>query len=130
MLKQVFAVSLLVAAVFAETAYFKIKDYTSNEFIIKINRDAQIAHARELISGATEEKPHVYGRIRKSQADYNPKWSYYFDPDQVDFFDHAIEVCDASFSYTEEYLDEACGAFLPGCFFCPWTSKVVEEVKF
>ncbi|MEV6153513.1 hypothetical protein AB0L53_24515 [Nonomuraea sp. NPDC052129] len=24
--------------------------------------------------------------------------------------------------------DEACGAFLPGCFFCPWTSRLVREV--
>ncbi|GAB2857045.1 hypothetical protein GCM10022221_65790 [Actinocorallia aurea] len=27
------------------------------------------------------------------------------------------------------HLDEACGAFLPGCHYCPWSSRLVDEVK-
>ncbi|KAG2195904.1 hypothetical protein INT47_002947 [Mucor saturninus] len=69
------------------------------------------------------------GRIRKQTASYNPKYSYYIDPTTVSFFNHAIEVCDASLTYLEDNLDEACGAFLPGCFFCPWTSQITREIK-
>lgn len=51
------------------------------------------------------------------------------DPDTISFFTVAIEVCDATMTYTEDYLDEACGAFLPGCFWCPWSSRLTRELK-
>ncbi|WP_420845269.1 BP74-related protein [Nocardia arizonensis] len=31
-------------------------------------------------------------------------------------------------TYTEDHLDEACGAFLPGCFWCPWSSRLTREI--
>jgi hypothetical protein len=62
-------------------------------------------------------------------VDYNPNYSYHYDPDTIDFFEYAMEVCDATFEYTEEYLDEAGGAFLPGLRLCPWGSLLVEEVS-
>ena len=39
-----------------------------------------------------------------------------------------MEVCDSTFSYTQEHIDEAGGAFLPGLRLCPWGSFVVDEV--
>ena len=33
------------------------------------------------------------------------------------------------FVIVEDHLDEACGAFLPGCHWCPWSSRLVDEVK-
>jgi hypothetical protein len=68
------------------------------------------------------------GRIVKRPADYNPGWSFHINPDTISFFDFAIEVCDASPSYVEDHLDEACGAFLPGCYWCPWSSRLKEEI--
>jgi hypothetical protein len=62
-------------------------------------------------------------------VDYNPNYSYHYDPDTIDFFEYAMEVCDATFDYTEEYLDEAGGAFLPGLRLCPWSSELLEEVS-
>jgi 1-deoxy-D-xylulose-5-phosphate synthase len=50
-------------------------------------------------------------------------------PASITFFAMAIEVCDANISYVEDYLDEACGAFLPGCYWCPWSSRVVREIS-
>lgn len=129
MLKKFLALSLLVAAAFAETAYFEVQDKTEKTFVVQLTEDDQIKHARELVSGATTDNPHISGRIKKQTASYNPSWSYSLDPSTIQFFNYAIEVCDATFSYTEEYLDEAGGAFLPGLVFCPWTSKVVKEVK-
>ncbi|CAO3627968.1 unnamed protein product [Mucor hiemalis] len=130
MLKQVLFLFFLVAAVFAEEAYFVIKThgYNSDSFVIKLTDDQKIKHARDLLSGETEEEPHIMGRIKKTTKPYNPRFSFHYDPETITFFNHAIEVCDASFGYTEEHLDEACGAFLPGCFLCPWTSTLVREV--
>jgi hypothetical protein len=62
-------------------------------------------------------------------VDYNPNYSYHYDPDTIDFFEVAMEVCDATFDYTEDNLADAGGAFLPGLRLCPWGSLLVEEVS-
>lgn len=98
------------------------------EFIFEITDEAKIAHARRIISGEETNEVHVHGRIVKRTADYNPKWSYHLDPTTISFFAMAIEVCDAAMYYVEDHLDEVCGAFLPGCHWCPWDSRVTREV--
>ncbi|MFG2627996.1 calmodulin-binding protein [Streptomyces sp. NPDC048473] len=109
-------------------AYFEMTDITRSTFIVKLVEGREIQHARDLVSGATDDEPHVIGRIKKYPASYNPGWSYHFDPASVHFFDYAFEVCDATVPYVEEHLDEAGGPFLPGLIFCPWTSELVREV--
>ncbi|WP_326824953.1 BP74-related protein [Streptosporangium sp. NBC_01756] len=114
----------------AEPVYFKMTTVGSGEpFIIELTDPALIEHARKILRGEETEKTHVMGRIIKRPAPYNPHYSFYLDPKTINFFQVAIEVCDATLSYTEDHLDEACGAFLPGCYFCPWTSKLVGEVS-
>lgn len=111
-------------------AYFAVADgRESKPFIIKLTKDADIKHARDLLSGKDTSSPHVMGRIAKRTADYNPAWSFHIVPETLSFFEMAIEVCDANTQYVEDHLDEACGAFLPGCFWCPWYSKLTEEVS-
>ncbi|TYC09558.1 calmodulin-binding protein [Actinomadura syzygii] len=112
----------------AEAAYFVFTDTTREEAVLKLTDPAKIQHARDLVNGETTDRPHVIGRILKRQAPYNPRWSYHYNPDTVDFFDAAIEVCDATIPYVEEHLDEAGGAFLPGLVWCPWTSRLIREV--
>ncbi|MFI7151685.1 calmodulin-binding protein [Nonomuraea sp. NPDC050022] len=97
-------------------------------FVFQLTDPAKIEHARRILSGEEQEEVHVLGRIVKRPATYNPHWSFHYDPNTISFFAVAIEVCDATVTYTEDHLDEACGAFLPGCVFCPWTSKLVREV--
>lgn len=109
-------------------AYFEMTDVTHSSFIVKLVTEPQIEHARELLSGQTTDRPHLLGKIRKSTAPYNPRWSFHYVPETVDFFDYAIEVCDATVPYVEEHLDEAGGPFLPGLYFCPWSSELVKEV--
>ncbi|GAA3012968.1 calmodulin-binding protein [Streptosporangium longisporum] len=109
-------------------AYFEFTDITGSKGVLQLTDPAEIQHARDLISGATTERPHVLGRIVKRPAPYNPSWSYHYDPATIDFFDVAIEVCDATMPYVEDHLDEAGGAFLPGLIWCPWTSRLVGEV--
>ncbi|KAK4511558.1 uncharacterized protein ATC70_012773 [Mucor velutinosus] len=122
--------ALAASFVSAETAYFAFQTHEeSQEFVFQLNDDAKIAQARRILSGAETESVHVLGRIRKVPVAYNPVWQFSLDPDTINFFDHAIEVCDATVHYTDDHLDEACGAFLPGCIFCPWTSKLTREVE-
>ncbi|WP_437727156.1 BP74-related protein [Sorangium sp. So ce861] len=99
------------------------------EFIFETTDEARIAHARRILSGEEPHEVHVMGRIVKRPAPYNPGWSYHLDPATIAFFSVAIEVCDASATYVEDHLDEACGAFLPGCHWCPWSSKLTREVS-
>ncbi|MDC0744945.1 calmodulin [Polyangium sp. rjm3] len=111
-------------------AYFRFTDTNGqSRFVIELKDDAKIAHARRILSGEEKQKVHVLGRIIKRAVPYNPGWSYHLDPNTIDFFEMAIEVCDSSAQYLEEHLDEACGAFLPGCMWCPWSSRLVDEVK-
>jgi hypothetical protein len=88
---------------------------------MKLDDPAKIAEARS-------SNLRVTGIIIKERACWNPNYSFHYNPATVDFFELSMEVCDATFSYTEEHLQEAGGAFLPGLRLCPWFSSVVEEI--
>lgn len=124
-----FGVAAPAPAQAADSAYFVMTDSTREEFIVKLTDPGKIQHARALLNGTTTDQPHVVGRILKHYANYNPRWSYHLNPDTVDFFDAAIEVCDATIPYVEEHLDEAGGAFLPGLVWCDWSSRLVRELR-
>jgi hypothetical protein len=109
-------------------AYFAFQDQVGTEFIIRLTSDQRIEEARRILSGEETESVHVMGRIVKRPVPWNPGWSFYIEPDTITFFTMAIEVCDSSISYLEDHLDEACGPFLPGCFWCPWSSRLTREV--
>jgi hypothetical protein len=112
------------------TAYFAFTTPPDRgqEFIFQLNDDDKIAAARDIVSGNETNATHVMGRIIKRPAPYNPGWSYTLDPNTVSFFSMAIEVCDATTTYVEDHLDEAGGAFLPGAYWCPWSSALTREV--
>jgi hypothetical protein len=107
-------------------AYFAFKGSESKEFIFELTDTERITEAREILS--TGSRMHVMGRIKKQQKPYNPDWDYHLDPATIRFFEVAIEVCDATMTYLNDHLDEACGAFLPGCIWCPWDSRLQREV--
>ncbi len=111
-----------------EPAYFEMTDYSRQIFVVKLTRDEDIQHARDLLSGATDERPHLLARIIKRTASYNPRYDFHADPATVGFFDHAIEVCDATIPYVNDHVDEAGGAFLPGRVWCDWSSRLVREI--
>ncbi|WP_230330029.1 BP74-related protein [Nocardia aurantiaca] len=110
-------------------AYFAFTDYSGKEFVFKVDNEQRIDEARRILSGEETMSVHVMGRIRKQPVQYNPGWNFHLDPDTITFFTMAIEVCDSSIAYTEDHLDEVCGAFLPGCFWCPWSSKLTREIS-
>ena len=113
----------------AGTAYFKVAGATeADAFVIALTDPATIATARALASGQEPSK-HVTGLVVAEAAPYNALWSFHLDPASISFAEMSIEVCDAATSYVEGHLAEVGGAFLPGRRWCPWSSRVVGEVK-
>ena len=110
-------------------AHFLVNDgtQTNPDFVVRIEGKANIESARRQIAGQ-EPKLSITGIITKQKACYNPNYDYHFLPGTVKFFEYSIEVCDATFQYTQEHLDEAGGAFLPGMRMCPWGSELVSEL--
>ncbi len=111
-------------------AYFALTTAdNAPEFIFKLTDEDRIAEARRILSGEEKNKIHVHGRLSRSKAPYNPRWNFYLKPETINFFEVAIEVCDATTEYVEDHLDEAGGAFLPGLHWCPWSSRLTREIK-
>jgi hypothetical protein len=113
----------------ATSRYFAFQQQPGQEFIFELTDPTMIDKALKIVSGEEKDEVHVHGRIVKRQKPYNPNWSYHLDPNTIRFFTVAIEVCDANMQYVEDHLDEACGAFLPGCHWCPWDSRVTREIE-
>lgn len=98
-----------------EGAYFELQTHGQYDpFVFELTDATKIEQARKILDGSETSTIHVMGRIKKTPKPYNPRYSFHIDPDTINFFDHAIEVCDANTAYVEENLDEVCGAFLPG----------------
>ncbi|GAA2724756.1 MULTISPECIES: calmodulin [Streptomyces] len=110
-------------------AYFVFTQRPGQVFVFEVTDEEKIAHARKIVSGEETERVHVAGKIVKKKVSYNPDWDFHLDPASIQFFDQGIEVCDANMEYVEDHLDEACGAFLPGCQWCPWDSRVIRELS-
>ena len=111
-------------------AYFRFTDTDGTpRFVIALRDPDGIAHARRILSGEERSRTHVQGTVVKAAAPYNPGWSSHLDPGSIDFFEVAIEVCDASMRYVEAHLDEVGGSTMPGSHWCPWSSRLVDEVR-
>lgn len=110
----------------SDTVYFRFSD-GDKPFVIALSDPQKIAHARRVVSGDEELKVHVMGTIIESRVGYNPAWGYHLNPDTIDFFELATEVCDASTGFVEKNLGQLGGATLPGHHWCPWSSRLIDE---
>lgn len=121
--------SVAVLPVIGTAGYFRF-DYPPypQTFVIKLTDPAKIQEARDILSGRQTDAVHVAGVIVKEAASYNSPWSYQLDPATIIFFDRAIEVCDANIQAVEGHLEEVGGSFLPNSRWCPWGSRLREEV--
>lgn len=122
-------ISFSAPAYAATPARFVFEDVSRSEFVIELTDESKIQQARNILNGTQKDETHVLGRIIKRPAPYNPKWNFQLDPASISFFSMAIEVCDASIPYVEDHLDEAGGPFLPGLYWCPWSSRLVKEIQ-
>jgi len=118
--------SVVVPPSSSAEAYFRFT--ADGDFIIKLTDPARIAEAREILRDPTKPNRHVMGRVVPSRVNYNANWSYHIDPSSIVFFELSTEVCDASLSYLQQNLDQLGTSFLPGSIFCPWSSRLVEEI--
>lgn len=110
-------------------AFFRFEDSHGDSFIIMLVTELQIREARAILNGTQTDRVHVKGLIVKSRAIYNRRGSYHLEPESICFFAVNAEVCDAAIQYVEDHLDEVGGPTLPGNCWCPWSSKLVEEVR-
>jgi hypothetical protein len=100
---------------------------TAQHFVVRIINPIVIEEARVELEKSEGFKI-ISGIIEKTAVEWNPGWSYHFIPNTIFFGEVFIEVCDSSATYVEEHLDEAGGAFLPGLQWCPWGTRVLEEI--
>ena len=112
----------------SQEAYFRF-DYPPylDTFVIQLRDATLIDEARAMLAGELPSL-HIMGQVVKQPADYNPAWSYHLDTGTIRFFHSAVEVCDETIASVEQHLEEVCGSFLPGCTWCPWGSRLIEEV--
>ncbi len=110
--------------------YFRcFQEAVNRTYVVEITDPATIKKARAIIK-ANIQGLSIEGDIVKEPRPYNKPWSWHLDPSSINFFERGTEVCDASVVHIEEHLDEVGGAFLPGAHWCPWRSRVIEEVVF
>lgn len=110
-------------------AYFSVADGISpSNFVIRLTDSNKINQARSQLNGSAPLMS-ITGIIVKESVWYNPSYNFHYDSSTIDFFELSIEVCDATFAYTEEHLQEAGGSFLPELRLCPWGSYLVEELN-
>lgn len=109
-------------------AYFKF-DYPPylETFVIKLMDSSKIQEARNIISNKLPK--HIAGNILKGQESYNSQWSFYLEPTSINFFDTAEEVCDLNIKYVQDNLDKVGTVLLPDSKWCPWRSRLIEEVS-
>jgi uncharacterized protein (TIGR03437 family) len=117
------------SAAASEEAYFVFDSPPRRDlFVIKLTDPAKIQKARDILSGKETDRRHVSGLIVKEPACYNAPWSYHLDPQSIDFFHSAIEVCDGAMGYIESHLAKVGGDLLPGNRWCSWGSRLVREI--
>ena len=115
------------AADFLVTTDFINISNTEHHFVARILDENVIEVARNEV-GKNESWMIISGTINKTAVDWNPGWSYHLIPETIEFGEFFIEVCDATAPFVEDNLADAGGAFLPNLFWCPWSTRVLQEI--
>ena len=110
-------------------SYFRFRA-SDGDFIIKLTNASLINEAREILRDPHKVNRSVLGQVVPGAVDYNPSWNYSLDSESISFFEFSTEVCDATLSMVNANLANINTSFLPGGIFCPWSSRLVEEVVY
>ena len=91
---------------------------SGEDYRILLTDPQQIAYAEALLAG--EEAPRIpNGRvIVGDDGGVNTGWSWHIDPNDIEFVDMTIELCDGRPSFVER-------GEVDGGRFCPWSAEVV-----
>ena len=87
-------------------------------FKIELATPELIQHAKDLMSGATEEGRIPLGLVVRDDPGVNAPWSWHIDPSTLEFADAAIEVCDGLPQYVED-------GTVTSDYYCPWSAEVI-----
>jgi len=110
-------------------ALFRCIDTSVNKtFVIEVDQPALVEDARKLVADSKNSKG-VMGTVIPKPVEYNSPWSWHLEPKSISFFEMAMEVCDANVQYLEKHLSKIGTDFLPNGHWCPWQSKLIEEVE-
>jgi len=92
---------------------------SGEEYRVLVLDPQQVAYAEALLEG--EEAPGIpNGRvIVGDDGGVNTGWSWHIDPNDFEFVDMTIELCDGRPSFVER-------GEVDGGRFCPWSAEVVE----
>jgi len=102
-------------------AYFCVRDATGDSFVMKLDDEVKITHARNVIRGIEQERIHVGATDVGGTVPWNPGWQFHIPPEAVYFFDQQMELCDASIAAVNE-------GGMPAGHWCPWTSEIFGEL--
>ncbi|NJD29450.1 MAG: hypothetical protein FIA92_14290 [Chloroflexi bacterium] len=92
-------------------------DVTGETYKILLTDPADIAVARDLLAG--REAPSIpNGKVVRGEPGVNEGYSWHIDPNDIEWADMTIELCDGKPSDVEANT-------ISGDRFCPWSAKVV-----
>jgi hypothetical protein len=112
-----FAPSAASAAATEYVATVKVTGGAGSEnYRIHLVEAVDIAAAFDSLSGASDQFPN--GLIDRSGPEYNVGYSWHIDPNDVEFADFTIELCDGLPSDVEN-------GTLTSDRYCPWSGRVV-----
>lgn len=112
-----FAPSAASAAATEYVATVKVTGGAGSEnYRIHLVEAADISAAFDSLSGASDQFPN--GLIDRSGPEYNVGYSWHIDPNDVEFADFTIELCDGLPSDVEN-------GTLTSDRYCPWSGRVV-----
>lgn len=84
----------------------------------RLTDPADIAIANEIAAGQRDQMiPN--GKIVRNDPDVNEGWSWHLDPDDFEWAEFTMEVCDGIPEYVED-------GTLTSDRFCPWSAEVVS----
>ena len=95
---------------------FRVVDL--EEYRIRLTDPVDIAIARKLLAG--EPAPAIpNGKVVRGSSDVNTGYTWHIDPEDIDFADVTIELCDGRPSDVEKNQ-------ISGDRYCPWAAKVIK----
>lgn len=91
---------------------------TGEEYKVRLTDPADIAIAKDLAAG--KDGPKIpNGKVVVGSTDVNTGWSWHIDPDDFEWVDITMELCDGRPSFVEK-------GEVDGGRFCPWSAEVVK----
>jgi len=125
---RAFAQSAIEAVEFLVTSDSTNIEDTSQHFIVRIYEADAISQARAEVEKTEGPWKIISGVVEKEAVEWNPGWSFHILPETVIFGEIFIGTCSFSIAFLEENLEDVGGSVLPDLRWCPWSSRVLEEL--